>query len=37
MSILFYLISFLIALCSILAIILYMENYNNNLSINEGF
>jgi len=37
MSVLFYLISFLIALCGILAIIIYMESCNNNLSINEGF
>jgi GR25 family glycosyltransferase involved in LPS biosynthesis len=37
MSVLFYLISILIALCGILTIIIYMENCNNNLSINEGF
>jgi GR25 family glycosyltransferase involved in LPS biosynthesis len=36
MSVLFYLISFLIALCGILAIILYMENCNS-LTITEGF
>ena len=37
MSVLFYFISILIALCSILAIILYIESCNNNLFINEGF
>lgn len=37
MSVLFYLISILIALCSILTIIIYMEHCNNYLSINEGF
>ena len=37
MSVLFYLISFLIALCGVLTVIIYMETCNNNLSVNEGF